>query len=72
MCVSAHALLSAFVARLEGDGADATAAELAAIVAAGCPRVDLEAALVRGNSSASARARRLLAETPTPERARRA
>jgi hypothetical protein len=69
-CVTAHALLSALVARLDGGGADARPDELVSIVAAGCPRADVEAALARSRSDAGARARELLARTETPERRR--
>ncbi len=70
MCITAHALLSGLVARLESDGPDATADELIAIVGAGCPRRDVEAALARAQGDRVARARELLARTDTPERKR--
>ncbi len=70
-CVTAHALLSALVRRLETGGADARADELRAIVASGCPRADVEAALARATGDAAARAKELLARTETPERTRR-
>jgi hypothetical protein len=70
MCITAHALLSGLVARLEAGGAEARADELVAIVAAGCPRADVEAALARSAAPACARALALLARTPTRERAR--
>ncbi len=69
-CVTAHALLSALVRRLETGGADARADELRAIVASGCPRADVEAALSRASGEAVMRARELLAATETPERRR--
>lgn len=64
MCVTAHALLSALVARLEKGGAAATAEELRAIVGAGCPRADVDAALARASGEAAARAREILATLP--------
>lgn len=70
MCITAHALLSGLVARLESGGPDATAAELVAIVGAGCPRQDVDAALARARGDHAARARELLAATDTPERKR--
>lgn len=70
MCIPAHALLSGLVARLEAGGPDATAAELVAIVGAGCPRRDVDEALGRARSERAARARALLARTDTPERKR--
>lgn len=71
MCIPAHALLSGLVARLEADGPDATDRELVAIVAAGCPRADVDAALARARGDRAARARDLLARTETPERKKR-
>jgi hypothetical protein len=70
-CISPHALLSALVGRLERGGPDARADELVAIVGAGCPRADVEAALARASGEAVLRARDLLAHTETPERAAR-
>lgn len=70
MCITAHALLSGLVARLEAGGADATARELVAIVGSGCPRRDVEATLARARGEGAARARELLARTDTPERKR--
>lgn len=64
MCVTAHALLSALVARLEKGGADATADELRAIIGAGCLREDIEAALARARGERATRARALLAAMP--------
>jgi hypothetical protein len=60
MCVTAHALLSALVARLESGGPDATRDELRAIIASGAPRADVEAALDRAKGERAARARILL------------
>lgn len=69
-CVTAHALLSALVRRLETGGPEARADELRAIVGSGCPRADVEAALARASGDAIERARALLAATETPERRR--
>ncbi|HEY8073397.1 MAG TPA: hypothetical protein VIF62_04795 [Labilithrix sp.] len=60
-CVSAHALLSAIVARLAKDEGDTDEKELAAILGAGCPRADIEAALAKSDSPRFARARASLA-----------
>lgn len=60
MCVTAHALLSALVSRLEAEGPDATLAELRAIIASGAPKADVDAALGRAKSERAARARDLL------------
>jgi hypothetical protein len=60
MCVTAHALLSALVARLEADGPDARIDELSAIIASGAPRADVEAALARAKGERAARALSLL------------
>lgn len=60
MCVTAHALLSALVARLEGEGPDARADELRAIIASGAPKADVEAALKRAKGERAVRALALL------------
>ena len=63
-CVSAHALLSAIVARLAKDEGDTNEKELAAVLGAGCPRADLEAALATSDAPAFVRARDALARIP--------
>ena len=59
-CVSAHALLSALVARLASGGTDVTEKELVAVIGSGCPRADVERALARSDLPAFARARATL------------
>ena len=63
-CVNAHALLSAIVARLAKGEGDTNEKELAAVIGAGCPRGDVEAALAKGDAPAFARARAALARVP--------
>lgn len=60
MCVTAHALLSALVSRLEGEGPDATLGELRAIIASGAPKADVDAALGRAKGERAARALAML------------
>jgi len=60
MCVTAHALLSALVSRLEGEGPDARVDELRAIIASGAPKADVEAALRRAKGERAVRALALL------------
>ncbi len=55
-CVDAHALLSAILARLAGGG-ETDEKELRAILGAGCPRADVEAALAKNDAPAFERAR---------------
>jgi hypothetical protein len=64
MCVTAHALLSALVARLARGGPDATLEELRAILGAGCPMEDVRVALAR-DAPAFRRARDTLDELDT-------
>jgi hypothetical protein len=59
--VSAHALLSAVVARLASGAGETDEKELAAVIGAGCPRADVERALAKSDAPAFVRAREALA-----------
>jgi hypothetical protein len=65
-CVNAHALFSVLLTRL-ANGGDVTEKELAAVIGAGCPRADVEAALARSDAAPFLRARDALARVaPSP------
>jgi len=64
-CVSAHALLSALVARLTAGG-DVTERELAAVIGSGCPRADVASALAQNDAPPFVRARDALVRVPVP------